>query len=71
MPIVCDLRKFSLPKFSNMSIHHINKFSDNVCPKKKVTIKINQPEWISTYILEIILDRKKIYSLRPMIPRTQ
>lgn len=36
---------------------HILKCANHLCPKRKITTKLNQPEWINTHILEPIADR--------------
>lgn len=35
----------------------ILKCVNHLCPNKKITTKLEQPEWITTYIIEIISDR--------------
>lgn len=35
----------------------ILKCANHLCPMRKITTKVNQPGWISTYLLELINDR--------------
>lgn len=35
----------------------ILKCANYLCPKRKITTKLEQPEWATTYILELIADR--------------